>query len=145
MAFVEIDWKPPEKQLRQFGYLCLVFLPLIGWVFSGRPGPSTWTPTTTKAVAIMAGIGAVIAGIGAVKAALLRPVFVGACLLAFPIGLVVGEVLFFVIFALVFTPMSLIFRLIGRDSLDRHLEPNAKSYYRPKAQPKDVRQYFRQY
>ena len=30
MSLIEINWSPSLKQLRQFGVLCLVALPLLG-------------------------------------------------------------------------------------------------------------------
>ena len=43
----------------------------------------------------------------------------------------------------IFTPMALVFRLIGRDALARR-RVNAQTYWAPKAAPTDVKSYFRQ-
>jgi hypothetical protein len=45
----------------------------------------------------------------------------------------------------VFTLVALVFRLIGRDALQRSFEPDAPTYWQPKALPTDPRRYLRQY
>jgi hypothetical protein len=35
MKLVEINWKPSDRQLRQFGWMALAGLPLAGWLFTG--------------------------------------------------------------------------------------------------------------
>ena len=45
----------------------------------------------------------------------------------------------------VFSAVSLIFRLIGRDALRRRLDPSASSYWEPKARAHDPRRYLQQF
>ncbi len=51
MALIETNWNPTSRQLRQFGGLCLVALPLLGWL---------WSASSTM-IATLAGIGLLIA------------------------------------------------------------------------------------
>lgn len=142
--FVEINFNPDAKTLRQFGYLCLVLLPIVGWSFSGWQNPLSMSETGQWTVGILAGVGAVLAVVGTVRPMLLKWVFIGLCLVALPIGLVVSELLMLLIFFGIFTPVALLFRLIGRDALERKLQPAAKTYWRPKPRVTDVKRYFRQ-
>lgn len=32
MRLVQMDWHPQDRQLRQFGIICLLALPLVGWL-----------------------------------------------------------------------------------------------------------------
>jgi hypothetical protein len=44
----------------------------------------------------------------------------------------------------VFTPVALLFKLIGRDVLARHQRPEVPTYWTAHPAVKDVRSYFRQ-
>ena len=44
-----------------------------------------------------------------------------------------------------FTPIGLVFRLIGRDPLQRARRAGVESYWAPKPAPADVRSYFKQF
>ena len=57
----------------------------------------------------------------------------------------VGELAQLLIFLLIFTPMALIFRLIGRDALQRKIDHQASTYWQPKPQPRNSRSYYRQF
>ncbi|MGL4462926.1 MAG: hypothetical protein ACRC1K_12320 [Planctomycetia bacterium] len=131
----EIPWNPTDRQLRQFGWLCLPVLPLLCWWFGGP----------AAVVAVGGAAGAVIAAVSVIRPRLLGPVFVASCVIAWPIGRVVGEATTAAVYFLVVTPTALTFRLIGRDALDRRLRPEAASYWRPRPRTTDARRYFRQF
>ncbi|MEX2188931.1 MAG: hypothetical protein WD875_19135 [Pirellulales bacterium] len=135
---------PSPRQLRQFAAAGLVLMPLAAWLFAGRPLGDAWSPWHTRQIGGLAALGGVLVALSFVAPRALRPVFVAASLLTLPIGLVVGEILLAVIYFLVFTPVALLFRLIGRDALDRKFDRSAASYWRPKAPPRDATSYFRQ-
>jgi hypothetical protein len=138
MRLLEINWNPPDRQLRQFGVVAAVALPLFGWLCTATPGRGF----LLSGLAIT---GLTLAIVGMVRPRLLRPVFVTLCLIALPIGLVVNEIILLVLYGGVFTPMALVFRLTGRDALQRAFDRRAPTYWQPKVQPVTVRQYFRQY
>ena len=75
----------------------------------------------------------------------LKPVFIGLSLLSAPIGMVVSEITLLLMFALVFWPIGLCFRLLRRDALQLAVVPKTNTYWRPKAQPKSVSSYYRQW
>lgn len=62
-----------------------------------------------------------------------------------PIGLVIGEVAILSIYYAVFLPIGLVFRLCGRDTLQRSFDRQAASYWQSKERPKSAAQYYRQF
>jgi len=144
MSLIDMQWRPGDRQLRQFGLIALFALPLAGWLFSGKPWPADMTPRQVTVLEILAGLGVVAAGVALVRPQLLRWPFVIATLVALPIGLVVGEVVLLLIYFVVFLPVSLVFRLMGRDAMERGINRGAATYWQPKAPPAGPESYFRQ-
>jgi hypothetical protein len=134
MTLIEINWKPTDRQLRQFGCICLVALPLVAWLWGGGP----------RLIVGLAVAGGLLAAAGWAWPQVLRPVFLALSLMATPIGLLLGELAMLLIYFGVFLPIGLVFRVIGRDALGRRFEPEASSYWQPKKQPRDVASYYRQ-
>ena len=92
MRWVEINWIPSERQLRQFGWISLVAFPLLGWIWSASQQTQFW----------LVGLGVGLAGTGVMVPRALKPVFVGLMLLALPIGMVISEVAMVLIYIGVF-------------------------------------------
>ena len=143
MKLIDINRNPTDRQLKQFAVAALIFLPLIGWLATGKP--RTIEAANLPLLGGLAAIGLASAVLGFIKPKALRPVFVGASLITLPIGLVVGEAVLLVIFFGLFTPMGLLFRLIGRDALQRKLERRATTYWQSKRQPDSPARYYRQF
>jgi hypothetical protein len=143
VRLVEFNWKPTDRQLREFGVGALVLLPLAGWMATGRP--LSFEAMNRPLMAGLVVAGAVLCGLGFVFPKAVKPIFLGLSLAAFPIGLVVSELVLVVIYFGLFLPVSLVFRLIGRDALDRKFDATAASYWTRKRQREDVSQYFRQF
>ena len=135
MPLVEFNWNPATRQLKQFGWLALVLLPLVAWFWGA----------TILWIGICAGIGLLLALVGSIAPKFLKPVFVGLSLILMPIGLVVGELLLILIFLLIFLPIGLVFRMLGRDRLQRTLDRSQATYWQKKEMPTDLKRYFRQY
>ena len=76
---------------------------------------------------------------------LIQPVYVGWMVLAFPIGWTVSQAMLVVMFYGLFTPIALLFRLIGRDPLHRVRRPGLETYWSPKPSSTDLRSYFKQF
>lgn len=135
MAMFRVNTKPGIRQLRQFGLLCIVLLPAIAWVWGGS--------SSTIGTAALIGAGLGLLGIFAPGA--LKPVFVSFVLVSFPIGLIIGELILLMIFIGVFVPMALLFRMIGRDVLQRRIKTESETFWVPRSAPGNVRRYFQQY
>ena len=144
MAAVELNYNPTSKQLRQFGYIGMCALPVLGWLLAGKPMPSTWEASDTQFVGFFAAIGAASGALAAAKPTWLKWIFVAASVITFPIGFVLGEVIMFSIYLIAFAPMAILFRIIGRDALQRDIQRNADSYWQEKQQPSQSASYYRQ-
>jgi diacylglycerol kinase len=135
MKLVEINWNPSDKQLRQFGIICLVVLPLVGLLWSFGSDVIAW----------LAGIGAVLAVLGLTYPQAIRPVFLLLMLVALPIGTVVSELAMLVIYFGLFLPIAVCFEILGRDALNRKIERTRLSYWEDKKTSRDLASYFRQW
>lgn len=137
MQWSDISFDPPRKTLRQFAALWLIFFGAIaGWQYvQGR-----------SVAALAAALAAVTIGpLGLIRPQLVRFIYVTWMVLAFPIGWVVSRVILGLMFFTIFTPVALLFRLIGRDALHRRRLPARESYWEVKTLPTDMRRYLRQY
>jgi hypothetical protein len=138
MRWSDLPVDPPPRTLRQFAGLFLtVFGALAAWegVAKGRPVLG----------AVLGGLALVVGVVGLWRPNLVRPVYVGGVVLTFPIGWVVSQVVLALIYFGIFTPVGLIFRLAGRDALQRAWRPKLPSYWSPKPTATDPRGYFRQF
>jgi hypothetical protein len=86
-----------------------------------------------------------IGPVGLVRPPLLRPIFIGWMLLAFPIGWTVSKIIMALVFYGLFTPLAIIFRLIGRDALALRAVRNSDTYWISKPAARSARNYFRQF
>jgi len=135
MKLIDIQWQPTDRQLRQFGLITLVVLPLFGWLWGG----------SLQVIGGMTIAGCLVAGVGVLWPQRLKYLFVGLSVVATPIGLVVGELAMLLIYFCVFLPIGIVFRLIGRDSLQLRSSREQNSYWEEKPQPTSLKSYFRQW
>jgi hypothetical protein len=138
MQWSDIPFKPPRKMLRQFAGLWIAFfggLALVQYLVRGNP-----------TLATVFGVLALTVGpIGLARPEWMRPIYVSWMVLAFPIGWTVSQVITALMFYGLFTPIGLVFRLIGRDPLQRARRPGLETYWSPKPMPADPRRYFQQF
>lgn len=136
MKLVDVNWNPSDRQLRQFGWIALAMFPALAWI---------WTDGAVAAVLVAVAVGGALAGLGFAYPRGLRPIYVGLCLLTLPIGLVVSEVMLMLLFYGILFPLGMVFRLVGRDGLQRRLNPKAVTYWQPRKQPTGAASYLRQW
>jgi hypothetical protein len=137
MQWSDVTKAPPRKVLRQFaGLFLVIFLGLAGWRwFQGRAG--VWTQALA-AVSVLVGV------TGLIVPSMVRPIYTGWMIAAFPIGWTVSRLAIGTIFFAILTPLAALFRLSGRDAL--RLRPQARaSLWTPKEQPRGAGDYFRQF
>ncbi len=148
MAMMEVNWNPPAKQLRSFGWICLVAFGALGaWLrYRQTLFGFEFQPDTAAMVArALWGIAAVSALLALVAPRALRPLHVLLTAISLPIGLVISHVLMALLYYGLFTPLALIFRIMGRDALQRRFEPDAATYWTRRKPVTDRKQYFRQF
>jgi hypothetical protein len=115
------------------------------WIvfFAGLAGWQWFRNDRLILALVLLGLAVTIGPLGLLKPHAIRPIFVGWMCLAFPIGWVVSHVVLACVYYGVFTPISVCFRLIGRDALARRHRPDRSTYWTPKPAAHDVRSYFR--
>jgi len=139
MFLAEINWHPSRKELRTFAIIALLAATLVAlllWRFKGLG--IRWT-------AAIFSLGAAILLSSFISLRLTRIIYLGFILATLPIGLLVSFLLFAIFFFGILTPLALVFRLIGRDTLHRKFDPDTDSYWIAHRQPDNLDQYFHQF
>jgi Saxitoxin biosynthesis operon protein SxtJ len=138
MRWSDIDFDPELKKLQQFAALWLTFF----------GGLAAWKGLWQGQILVGAALALAalaIGMLGLISPARIRLVFVGATVLAFPIGWVVSHTILAVLFYGVLTPVGLFFQLLGRDPLLLKRRTNNGSYWIAKPPVANPRDYFNQY
>jgi hypothetical protein len=141
---IKLDWNPSAKKLREFGFFALAGFGLLGalvaWRLNAFAGSGSWFwPVVLWSLAVVCPL------LGLLAPHLLKPLFVGLTLLAFPIGWVVGMVVMGILYFGIFTPLAAYFRLIKRDELRLRERPEAESFWiKSPETPPPAASYYRQ-
>jgi hypothetical protein len=138
MQWSDLSFAPAPPTLRRFAAVWLLLFAAL----------ACWQGFRQQHVQIALGLAAVALGIGTlglVRPYLLRPLYVAALIAAFPIGWTMSRVLLAGVFYGLFTPLGLLFRLLGRDVLCRRFRPEQPTYWAAKPAAADGRSYFRQF
>ncbi len=138
MQWSDIPRDPPDRQLRLFAAILVLALVAVQIWYAQALWEQPFLWLACEAVTWY-GL------LGLVRPRLLRPVFVGWMIAVFPIGWLVSHVLLAIVFFGVFTPLGLLFRLMGRDVLQRRRQAKQETYWQPKPAPAGLQSYFRQF
>jgi hypothetical protein len=133
---IPINWKPDRKTLGEFAEAGMFVLGMVA-------APLAYLRGEPRVAAIFWVIAVILRIVGLVRPAWLKPVFVGLTLATWPIGWFVSRVALGVLYFAVFTPIALVFRLIGRDVLKRSFDPKAKTYWESYRPNRGVERYLR--
>jgi hypothetical protein len=136
MALLELNLKPSERELRWFGALLLLFFAIVGALVY-RAG----VPILSMILWI---IGAALGSLFYFVQPLRGPIYRGWVRATYPIGWLISHALLATIYYAVLTPLGLVFRLFGRDPLQRSLT-QAESYWQEHRKELPVSRYFRQF
>jgi hypothetical protein len=138
MAVVEINWNPSRKQLRIFSVLQLAFFAIVAiWLHYG---------TSYAQIGSIALVVSLIVGVvGFAWPPLMRTVYVVWMALVFPIGWTVSHVVLAMLFYLVITPIAVIMKLCGYDSMQRKFDGQAATYWKRREPNDDTSRYFKQF
>jgi hypothetical protein len=136
MRWSDIPFRPSTATLRWFAVFGVLFLGLLaGWQFFRHDNRTV--------ALVLLGLAVPLGVLGVVRPSALRPVFVGAMVVAYPLNWLTSHVLLAVVFYCLFTPVGLLFRLVGRDALARRFPDGRETYWAAKPGAADVRRYFR--
>ena len=124
MSLAPINWRPDRKTLVEFSEAWMFFLGMVAAPLMLNRGHLR----LAAAFWILAVAGRLI---GLVHPMLLKSVFLGLTLATWPIGWAVSSLTLALLYYVIFTPIGLIFKLIGRDAMKRHLDRAAPTYWEP--------------
>lgn len=137
MRWSDVTSRPSDRKLREFAAASFVVATaLAGWQLAGG---KVAVATVLFTAAVLA------AGVGYARPRWLAPVFTAAMIVTFPLAWVVSLVVLAIIFYGLFAPLALLFRLLGRDALNRQHRPDQDSYWQVKPTDTNPRRYLRQY
>jgi len=139
MSVVQINHQPTRRQLNQFGLIWMGFVALAGLV--------AFIKFQLPGLARILWLAAVVVPmIGWFFPRFMRWVFLGMSYLGWPIGFVVSHVVLALVYYLLLTPIGLMTRLFGYDSMKTCFDRDAATYWteRPPATA-GTKRYFRQF
>jgi hypothetical protein len=137
MKWSELPLNPTPRMLRQFSAAWLVFFLAAGLHRAFLRGQ----PTAGCVLCVLCLLG--VAGL--LKPRRVRWLFVGASVVAFPIGWVVTQAVLAILFYLVLTPVGLWFRWRGRDPLQLRPKGDRPSAWIGRGAPAEPGRYLKQY
>jgi len=129
---------PSDRQLVEFAAIGALLLAAL----------ATWQVLSGRNLATAGGYAAgalVVGAIGLAKPRWLGPVFSTWMVLTFPIAWLVSNLMLAILFYGLLTPLAAVFRLLGRDALDRSLKSGQDSYWQAKPVAESPERYLRQY
>lgn len=131
--------EPTTLELRYFGLMLAAFLGLVGAL-------ARWKWRAPMAGWLLGSLALVVAVTYYALPPLRRPLLVAWRTMLLPVERTISYVLLAIVYYLVFTPLGLFLRRLGRDELGRGFEPQAKSYYFVRRRiESDPARYFRQF
>ncbi|MFX0194920.1 MAG: SxtJ family membrane protein [Candidatus Hodarchaeota archaeon] len=120
-----------QRELKKFGITLFFGLAALGGFIlwrKGEPGFICWA------------IGLIMLLIGVVKPTLLLPVYKIWMTLAMTLGFIMTHLILALMYYLIFTPASLVMRVLGRDPLRTKKHHSADSYWIKRHQTKFTRE-----
>ncbi len=139
MALLEFDWTPGPKKLRTFGLAWAVLGLGLGLLLRGTGRLPAVPAGGIALLGLLGGAGALF------RPALLRPLYVLLQVPAWPLGLVLGNLVLAVMFYLVLTPVGLVRRALGKDPLELRRKESRETYWTKRAGAPPRERYFRQF
>lgn len=130
--------EPSALELRYFGLMLAAFLGLVSAL-------AWWRWRAPVAAWLLLSLALVVAVTYYALPPLRRPLLLAWRAALRPVQSTVSYLVLAIVYFLVFTPVGLILRVMGRDPLERRFEPEARSYFVRRRTARDPAQYFRQF
>jgi hypothetical protein len=108
--FQHVNWRPDRAELRRFAAAMVIGFAVLGLLAAWRAGGFGQAAFTLWAAGVALALGALVPGLG-------RFFYLLVYVPTSVIGFVVSNVILTLIFYLVFTPLGLLLKLLGKDLL----------------------------
>jgi hypothetical protein len=144
---IELNWRPDDRTLRQFGFIALAGFALLGalaWFERGLFAFGLGAAREPLALAF-GGLALVSLLFSLVFPRGNWPIYVGLSAVALPIGFVLSYVIMGTLFYGVIAPIGLVLRLFGEDPMKRGFARDAATYWVDARPPRPRESYFRQF
>ena len=135
---IPINWQPGRETLAEFTEFWMFFVGMLAC-------PLAWYRGHPALAAVLWTLAVAVRLIGWLRPAWIRPVFLGMTLASWPIGWAVSHLTLALVYFLVITPIGLVFRLRGRDPLQRSFDRAAPTYWEPYNPSQGLDRYLRQF
>ena len=134
---------PNRKQLSGFGYVSVPGFALIGFLATRLGASMTvfWILLGVGGLMLLATL--LASRVPALLDWVVAPVYRLMIAITFPLGLAISFILLGLIYYLLFTPVALWFKVIGRDKMNRRLDRAAPSYWRERGPARAPATYLR--
>ena len=139
MFLAEINWHPSRKELRTFAIIALIATILVALLLC------KFKDLGIQWGVIIVSLGAAIFLSSFISPRLTRVIYLGLILATRPIGLLMSFLLLAIFYFGLLTPLALVFRLIGRDTLNRKFDPDTDSYWITHRKPDNLDRYYNQF
>ena len=138
MRWSEVTRPPTDRQLRQFAAIAVIVLAALAiWQLAARG--------SLVVIGCYAASAVIAAAIGLARPRWLATSFTCWMIAAFPLAWLVSNLVLAMIFFGLLTPLGLLFRLLGRDPLDRAWPGRQDSYWQEKPAADKSERYLRQF
>ncbi|HYE74892.1 MAG TPA: SxtJ family membrane protein [Blastocatellia bacterium] len=135
--FQHINWCPDRAELRRFAIAMLIGFAVLGLIAALRAGGFGTGAFVLWAIGLALATGAFTPGMG-------RFVYLLVYVPTSIIGYFVSSIVLIAIFYLVFTPIGLLLKLLGKDLL-RLKNPKSQSNWQQLGEAKDAERYYHQF
>jgi hypothetical protein len=136
MPAIQINRSPSRNELLVFGVVLLVFFAIVGgiawWHSAAGPARGLWVT------------GALLAAVFYAVPPLRLPLYLAWMHAVAPLGWLVSHAVLAVIYFGIITPMGVVMRLFGRDTMRSRFEPDADSYWTEHDPGGDLARYLKQ-
>ena len=141
--FKDVSWNPSLPEKRKFAKSLIIGFPIIAIVLGtiSRYSTGAWKPFFLYLGLIGLAAGVILWLIPQIA----KPFYVAWYFIACCIGIVVGNVIFALIFFLLFTPMGLVRRALAPHAFPKTFDKSKSTYWEPAPKVVDLKRYYRQF
>lgn len=142
--FKEVNWRPTTPDRRKFAVSLIIGFPSVATLMFLVTALSSkglhWTPPV-----VLAGAGVAVGSLLWLFPRLALPVYIPWYATACAIGFVVGNVVLTAVFVIMFVPLGLAMRALGRHEVRKGFRKQAATYWEDAKMPQDPKRYYRQF
>ena len=138
MAIINLNLQPTGSQLKWFGLMVLVFFLILGGILR-------YLDPAGGISIVLWSVGVIIALVYYLITPLRLLIYKLWMYVFFPIGWVISNLIFVIVYFVVLTPIGLIMKILRRDVLQERRTADVASNWKQHTNVDDIKRYFRQF